>query len=192
MIDHRGLFFLFLSLFHRRVSGKGLKLAKGQEPPLFVLHEKIIALLRGTSQGSSVIGSWDSSVRRHANTWLLELHSWIGVARLVIFVEARLGRTRVRTFSRAECGPSNYFRVKSCHDICCSNRDSDTAIYSNSNVFTILNNNRWKSYISKFSTSIRVLKFKETYNHIFLIIIIHRILRRIVNSEYKNAIDHSC
>lgn len=58
------------SLVPRSVPTKGLKLAKGGgHPPLFVLREKIIALLRGTSQGCC------DRFPRHANTWLLELHS---------------------------------------------------------------------------------------------------------------------
>ena len=65
MIDHQGLLSLSLSLllFHRKVSTKGLKLAKGQEPPVICFaREDYRVITRDVSQGSSVIGS---KTRKH-------------------------------------------------------------------------------------------------------------------------------
>lgn len=69
VIDHRGL-------LSSDPLTKGLPHRQGKTAaPLFVLREKIIALLRPASQGSR---RYHPQVQRHANTWLLKLHSRIG------------------------------------------------------------------------------------------------------------------
>lgn len=73
MIDHRGIVLPLPPFFPRvrRVSGKGLKVGQGGEGTpylLFVLREKIIALLRGGESRvllSLLVGFGRSKTRKH-------------------------------------------------------------------------------------------------------------------------------
>ena len=91
MIDHRGL--LSLLLFHRRVSTKGLELAKGQEqPPRYLFCARRLSRYYAGRESRVFCDrlpvSQDTQTLGFSN-YIPEL----GAPRFVIFVEARLPLT---------------------------------------------------------------------------------------------------